>query len=260
MSFFIVKHNNEYKIAFRNGGGFNGSVRNAYQVLESFTESQSESHYKFSDPVAGENRIHTNIVFKQDSLIMHVFTNQFNTLPTAVTHMKWRAKLKDFSSTQNAISLYNYPKKEITKDFSVTFDGASDAIYYSASSDPYPEEDQPYLGNTTVNINTINPLTINPNNKIIISITTQPLFNGFIFLPNNLKYRSRYVFVDAATNTSFNFNYMHPGSYYINAIYDNNGDYAFSSGDFMNSSFDIPFTLTNKGNVNTNVTIDFQIP
>lgn len=38
-------------MAFRNGGGFNGSVRNAYQLLESFTEIQSESHYKFIDYV-----------------------------------------------------------------------------------------------------------------------------------------------------------------------------------------------------------------
>jgi hypothetical protein len=260
MSFFIVKHNNEYKIAFRNGGGFAGNVRNAYQVLESFNETPSASYYKFVDPAAGESRVYTDITFKQDSLIMHVFTNQFNTLSTAVTHMKWNAKLKDLTSTQSAINLFNYPKKEMTKDFTTIFDGQTDAVYYSTSSDPYPESEQPYLGNSTINITITNPSNINANNKVLVIITTQPLFNNFTFLTANLKYRSRYVFVDAKDNTSFNFNYMHPGTYYVNTIYDNNGDYGFSSGDYMNSILDVPFTLTDEGTTTTNVTIDFQIP
>ena len=260
MSFFIVKHDCEYKVAFRNGGGFAGQVRNSYQIIDSINEGPTQSFYRFSDPKAGKNRVHSDVTFKQDSLIIHVYTNKYNTVSTAETHMIWRAKLKDQTSTQNATSLFNFPQKVMTRDFTTVFDGSTEAIYYSATQDPYPEQQQPYLGNSTVNITVSNPAVVDPAKKILISITTQPLFPGSIFSLNNMKYRSRYVFVDAKASTSFNFNYMHPGTYYVNAIYDSNGDYNFSSGDYMNSSFDVPLTLTNQGSASANVNVNFQIP
>ena len=260
MSFFIVKYDCEYKVAFRNGGGFAGQVRNSYQLIDSLNEGPTESYYRFSDPKAGKNRVHTAVTFKPDSLIIHVYTNQYNTLSTAETHMIWRAKLQDQTSTQNAISLFNYPQKVLTRDSSTTFDGSPEAIYYSASQDPYPEQQQPYLGNSTININVTNPGTVDPSKKILISITTQPLFPGSVFSINNLRYRSRYVFVDALQNTSFNFNYMHPGTYYVNAIYDSNGDYNFSTGDYMNFPFDVPLTLSAEGTTSANVNVNFEIP
>ena len=260
MSFFIAKHNCEYKMAFRNGGGFAGQTRNSYQLIDSVGQAPGISFYRFADPVAGKSRVYTDVTFKQDSLIMHVYTNQYNTLSTAVTHMIWRAKLQDQSSAQDAIALFSYPQKELTRDFTTTFDGATEAIYYSAAQDPYPESQQPYLGNSTINITVSNPPVVDPSKKIMISITTQPLFPGSVFSINNMKYRSRYVFVDAAASTSFNFNYMHPGTYYVNAIYDSNGDYNFTSGDYMNSSFDVPLTLGALGSASANVNINFQIP
>ena len=68
------------------------------------------------------------------------------------------------------------------------------------------------------------------------------------------------MFVGADSPTGYTFNYMHPGNYYVNAIYDENGDFNFSSGDYMNSTFDIPFNLSSEGTSNANVTIDLQIP
>jgi len=260
MSFFICKYDNAYKVAFRNGGGFDGNVRNSYMIIDSLYESVNHSFYRFVDPVSGGNRVYTDVTFTQDSLIMHTFTNQFNTLSTPVTHMRWTAKLKDASSTQNAISTFGYPKKEMTTDFSTTFNGLSDAVFYSVSQDPYPESAQPYLGVSSINVNITNPSTTDPLKKVAIIITTQPLFNGFNFIAANLDYRSRYVLVGAESNTGFSFNYMHPGDYYVNAIYDVDGDLSFSSGDFMNSSFDVPFTLAANSTASANVTINFQIP
>jgi hypothetical protein len=260
MSFFIVKHNCEYKVAFRNGGGFAGQTRNSYQLIDSVSETSGLSFYRFVDPVAGKTRVYTDVTFKPDSMIIHVYTNQYNTLSTAQTHMIWRAKLQDQTSAQNAISLFNFPQKLLTRDFTTTFDGSTEAIYYSTAQDPYPENQQPYLGNSTVNVNVTNPAVVDPSKKILISITTQPLFPGNVFSLNNMKYRTRYVFVDAEANTSFNFNYMHPGTYYVNAIYDSNGDFNFSSGDYMNFPFDVPLTLTNQGSASVNVNVNYPIP
>lgn len=260
MSFFVCKYDNEYKIAFRNGGGFAGNVRNSYMIIDSVSETSTSSFYRFVDPVAGGNRVFSEVTFKDDSLIMHTYTNQYNTLSEPVTHFIWRANLRDASSTHDAITLFDFPQRELTRDFSTTFDGVPEAVFYSAATDPYPESDQPYLGVSNVSVSITNPATVDPSKKVLIIITTQPLFNGFNFVAANLDYRSRYVLVGAESTTDYDFNYMHPGSYYLNAIYDSNGDGGFSSGDYMNSSFDQPFTLTANGTASPNLTINFQIP
>lgn len=260
MSFFVCKYDNAYKIAFRNGGGFGGSVRNSYMIIDSVSETGASSFYRFVDPISGGDRVYTDVTFKQDSLIMHTYTNQFNTLSQPVTHMRWTASLRDVTSAQNAISQFNFPQKELTRDFSTTFNGLSDAVFYSVASDPYPESQQPYLGNSNINISIVNPTVVDTAKKVLIIISTQPLFSGGVFNPANLNYRSRYVFVSASNPMSFNFNYMHPGSYYVNALYDGNGDFAFNSGDYINIPFDVPFTLTDSGISNTNVSISLQIP
>jgi uncharacterized protein (DUF2141 family) len=66
--------------------------------------------------------------------------------------------------------------------------------------------------------------------------------------------------VGAKPSTGYTFNYMHPGTYYVNAIYDVNGDGNFSSGDYINNSFDVPLTLTASGIANATVNVNFLIP
>ncbi|MEX2484450.1 MAG: hypothetical protein WED10_07820 [Brumimicrobium sp.] len=260
MSFFVVKYDCSYKIAFRNGGGFAGQQRNSYMIIDSLSESQNESFYRFVDPVSGGKRVFTDVIFKQDSLIMHTYTNKYNTLQDPVTHMIWRSVLKDEMATEDAITSFGYPQKKLVKDFSTSFDALTEAIFYSPSDDPYPESEQPYLGNTDVNITVSNPGTVDSNKKIVIIITSEPLFDGFTFNPENLDFRSRYVFINAGTSETFNFNYMHPGDYYVNAIYDENGDYNFSSGDYMNGDFDKPFSLSSEADASVAVDINFEIP
>lgn len=260
MSFFIAKYDSTYLLFFRNGGGFAGNVRNSYMKIDSVYESASLCFYRFVDPVSGGDRVDTDITFKDDSLIMHVHTNVYNTLSTPVTHMIWKAERKDTTAVQDAIDHFDYPKKVMVKNFSTTFDGLPEAVFYSATQDPYPEEAQPYLGITQVSINIAAPASVDPAKKVLIIVTTQPLFDGFSFQAQNLKFRSRYVFVGAANPTGYDFNYMHPGNYYVNAIYDSNGDFNFSSGDYMNGSFDIPFSLLPESTSNANVTINLLIP
>lgn len=260
MSFFIAKHAGEYKMAFRNGGGFAGQVRTSYMLIDSVSEVGGISFYRFIDPAGGKERVNTTVTFKNDSLIMHTFTNQYNTLSTAVTHMKWSADLRDATSAQDAISLFSFPQKQEIRDFTSTFDGETEAVYYGNVGDPYPQAEQPHVGVANIDINISQPASVNTSKKVLIIITTQPLFNNFVFQAQNLDFRSRYVFVNAATNCDFSFDYMHPGNYYVNCIYDENGDYNFTSGDYMNSSFDVPFSLTTEQTILKSVAIDFLIP
>ncbi|MBL0330722.1 MAG: hypothetical protein IPP64_15245 [Bacteroidetes bacterium] len=259
MGFFIVKHDGAYKMAFRNGGGFAGSQRIAYAVIDSVSETTNNYFYRFSDFKAGQNRVYTNVLFKDDSLIVHVYTNVYNTLSSPQTHMLWRAQLKDNTSAQPAITAFSFPQKQMVKDFSNTFDAVSEAIYYNSSTDPYDEASQPYLGKTNVNVSFDGTHVPDPVKKVFLMITTQPLFSGFTYLPAQLKYRSRYVFL-ASTDNAFTFNYMHPGSYYLYSLYDANGDGTFSSGDWMSSNLTNTFTLGALGTQNVNTLIDFTIP
>lgn len=259
MGFFIVKHGGAYKIAFRNGGGFAGSQRIAYAVIDSVSETSNNYFYRFSDFRAGKNRVYTNVLFKDDSLIVHVYTNVYNTLSSPQTHMLWQAKLQDSTSAQAAKTAFSFPQKQLVKDFSTTFDALPEAIYYNSASDPYDETSQPYLGQTTVNVNFSAAYTPDPTKKVFLMITTQPLFSGMTYNPAQLKYRSRYVFLSSNDN-SFTFNYMHPGNYYLYSLYDANGDGTFSSGDWMSSNLTNTFTLGALGTQNANTTIDFTIP
>lgn len=259
MGFFVAKHDNSYKMAFRNGGGFAGSQRIAYAMCDSVSETTNNYFYRFVDFKAGKNRVYTDVLFKDDSLIVHVYTNVYNTLSSPTTHMLWKAKLQDATSAQNATTHFAFPQKQLVKDFSTTFDGLSEAIFYNSTGDPYNESSQPYLGKTTVNVSFGGGHVPDPSKKVFLMITTQPLFSGFTFNPAQLKYRSRYVFL-ASDDTQFTFNYMHPGSYYIYSLYDSNGDGTFSSGDWIASNLTNTFTLAELGTQTVNTVIDFTIP
>jgi hypothetical protein len=261
MGFFIVKHDNTYKIAFRNGGGFAGNQRIAYAVIDSVSETTNHYFYRFADFKAGKNRVYTNLLFKDDSLIMQVYTNVYNTLTTPTIHMLWKAKLQDSTSAQAAKTAFSFPQKQLVKDFTTTFDSRTEAIYYNSdlASDPYNEASQPYLGQSTVNLSFDAAHVPDPTKKVFLIISTQPFFSGFTFLPAQLKYRSRYVLLSSTTNT-YTFNYMHPGNYYLYSLYDANGDGAFSSGDWMSSNLTNTFALAALGTQSVNTVIDYTIP
>lgn len=262
MSFFIAKYNNQYKVAFRNGGSFAGNKRVSYFLADSVSENTNNSFYRFSEIIKGKNRAYTEVIFRADSLYIKSYTNKYNTQTTSTPHMVWSAKLQDTSSCQPAINNFNYPKKSETKDFSNTFGSQTEAVYYSTggppSGDPYPETAQPYLGQTMANYTFSATLTPAANKKVFLIIMTQPLFSGPVPNLANLKYRSRYVIL-AANDNNFTFNYMHPGNYYYYAFYDNDGNNKANSGDWISTANTI-FTLGASGTTSVTTQINFVIP
>lgn len=258
MSFFIVKYNNAYKVAFRNGGSFGGMKRVSYFLADSVSESSSHAFYRFSEVVKGKSKAYTEVLFKQDSLSIRSYTNKYNTLSSAVPHMAWNARLQDTTSCAASVAHFGFPKNTIAKDFSTTFVGQTEAVYYNTATDPYPETAQPYLGQTTVNYSFDASHVPVASKKVFLIVMTQPLFSGMIPNLANLKYRSRYVIL-AANDQSFVFNYMHPGSYYVYAVYDNDGNNTANSGDWM-STANTSFTLNALGTSTVSPQINFTIP
>lgn len=258
MSLFVTKYNDEHKIAFRNGGSFAGNQRTSYFLVDSVFESANESFYRFSEIINDLNRAYTHVICKQDSLIIKSFTNQYGTQTIPTPHMEWKAKLQDLSSSEASKDLFNFPQKTVAKDLTGKFSGMNESIFYNVSNEPFPESEHPHLGSATVSYSFAPNLTPEQDKAVILLLATNPLINGFNFNPNDLKYRSRYVVLDAS-DLSFTFNYLHPGTYYVYALYDNDGNNNFNSGDWI-STENASFTLAPKGNSNGSAIINFEIP
>ena len=264
MSFFIVKYNNEYRVAFRNGGTFNGMQRVSYLIADSISESNTKSYYRFSECIKGKKRAYSEVIFKNDSLYIKSYTNQYNSLTNPSLHMSWSAKIQDQTACQTATTQLGFPSKTMTKDFSNTFIGKTESMYFSSSGppsgDPFPENAHPYLGQLTANYSYNSTLTPDSTKKVFIIVSTQSLFPNGSFNINNMKYISRTVLL-SATDSSYTFNYMHPGSYYIYAVYDNDGNNACNSGDWIsiisNSNF---YTLNPLEQKTSDLFINFVIP
>jgi hypothetical protein len=257
LSFFIVKYNNQYSLAMRNGGGFAGMYRISYLLCDSVYESSTEQYYRFSDFKMGIARAYTEYHFRNDSLYMKTYTNRYNTVNPATLHMEWNAARKDTTYHNGAAVVHGFPQKLLTKDFSSSFSATTESIFYDTTLDPYPEGDQPYLGKATVNI-TYTAST--PGTQSFVIFTTQPLFSGMSFQSSNLKYRSRYVILPVS-DQQYTFTYLHPGTYYAYVLNDANGDQTFSSGDHINSPLSvISFTLNPESQVSIPITVGFTIP
>ncbi len=258
MSFFVALYNNEYRLAFRNGGSFVGMKRVSYFLADSVKEEQGQSYYRFSEVIKGTQRAYTEVVFKQDSMILKSYTNKYNTQAQPTLHMTWKAKLQDSTSCAAAVAQFSYPQKTLAKDFSTTFTNQAEAVYFSLASDPYPESAQPYLGQSNITYSFSGAFTPNPTKNVFLIITTQPLISGFSLNLANYKYRSRYVILPS-NKPNFTFNYMHPGTYYLYALYDNDGNQNISSGDWV-STTNTTFALSAQGTVNAATQINFTIP
>jgi hypothetical protein len=260
MSFFLALHNNEYRIAFRNGGGFAGNTRTSFLWCDSVSESGSSSYYRFVDFIQGKARSWVSLLFRNDSLYFRTYTNRYNTVSPAQLHMSWDAKRSDTTTAQAAISHFGYPQKVLAKDLTNAFSGMTESIMYNTMNDPYPETAQPYLGKTTVNISYSGSLTIAPGTQSFVMFTTQPLFSGLSFQSNNLKFRTRYIILPVDDN-AYTFTYMHPGTYYAYVLHDADGNGNFSSGDHLNSPLSqTTFTLGALGQETVNISVNFTIP
>ena len=252
MGFFVGIYNNKKVLFFRNGGYFAGMQRVSYLLCDSIFINSTFKYFRFIDCKAGPDRTRSEIIFRNDSMIFSTFVNNN-------FHFRYDAKNIDRSIADSVKTALNYPQSNTMIDLSSVFDNRSDAVYYSFSGDPYPETSHPHLGITNLSYSFDGSITPDPQKKVIIIITAKPLFDGFIFNANNLKYRTRYVILNA-DETNFSFTYMHPGTYYINLLYDVNGDMMVNAGDYINFPFDQPYSLPISGTANPSVTINFQVP
>jgi len=252
MGFFVGTYDGKNVLFFRNGGYFAGMQRVSYLRCDSVLLNSSSHYYRFSDVKAGPGRVRSEVIFRNDSMI---FTTHVNNN----FHFRYNAKNHDRAIADSVKQALQYPQSVSMTNLTGVFDNRSDAVFYSFTGDPYPESSQPHLGITNLSYAFDASVTPDPQKKVLVILTAKPLFDGLIFNAANLKYRSRYVILNA-DDPNYSFTYMHPGTYYINLLYDINGDMLVNAGDYVNFPFDKSFVLPVSGTVSPSVTINFQVP
>ncbi|MCX7606712.1 MAG: hypothetical protein N2170_05545 [Bacteroidia bacterium] len=233
LSFFIARYGDKTLLCFRNGGYFSGMERISYLLLD----STASGYYRFSEPVTRGRRAYAEVHFPHpDSLILSAYTNKMGTTQQPVLHIRWNARRLDTTAAQAAIQRFSFPQKSIILDLSQAFQGRTEAIYYSPiQNDPYPSSGQPYLGTLRASYQHGNGYTPDSSRFVILFTTTKPLLEGMQYYPDRLRYITRYVRLPS-TKGNFTFRHMHPGSYYLYALYDVDGDGQPSSGDWFSIS------------------------
>jgi hypothetical protein len=257
ISFFIVKHDNKMKVAMRTEGVMQNKGCVTYEKID--IAQESEGYYKFSDFQAGDKRAYTEFRFKEDELLMEVYTNRFNKVYPLQLHSRWVAKRGDRKAAAEAISHFNFPQPVIIKDFTDVFKNMSESIYFTFENDPYSSLSQPYVGNVTVSISIDKNLKVKKNHELFLLLTTESLFDGLKYEKENLKYISKFVYLPVNTK-SYTFKNVHPGKYYLYSYNDVNNDKKHLSGDYMSSDVNNTFRLEANGKVTVNTKIDFIIP
>jgi hypothetical protein len=257
ISFFIVKDDDQLKVAMRTEGCFKNSCCVTYEVIDSVAESAG--YYRFSDFVNGRNRAYTEFTFTDDQFVMKVYTNKFNTVNPLQLHTMWTANLGSRNNATDATSRFGYPKPIMVKDFSNAFTGMTESIFFTFENDPYSSVTQPYVGSATVNISIDSSLTTDSTNEIFLLFTTEPLFSGTTYIADNLKYISKYVLLSVSTQV-YRIKNIHPGKFYLYSFIDRDHDNAYLSGDYMSSNFTNSFTVLESQDVNVSTDIDYVIP
>ena len=257
ISFFVVELQGQLRIAMRTEGVFRNQGCVTYELLDIADEQRG--YYRFSDFKAGIDRAYTEFVFQGDTLTMDTYTNKFNQVSPLEVHSRWTATLGSRDAARPATDEFDYPRPIPVRDFTDAFTHMSESIFFTFENDPYPTDEQPYLGQVNVEISIDDSLAVETDDEIFLLLCTQPLFDGLVYLPENWKYFSRYVFLPPDTRT-YTFTSVHPGTYYIYSYNDTNGDRHHLSGDYMSSRLQHSFVVPPEGSANVETTIDFVLP
>jgi hypothetical protein len=257
LSFFVVRHKGALKVAMRTEGVFQGEGCVTYEVID--TVREAEGYYRFSDFIAGDARAFTEFTFRNDQLLMEVYTNKFNQVSPLEVHTRWEAVLGSRDAAEAAKDYFNFPQPEVVMDFTDVFRHMSESIYYNLEIDPYKSNVRPHVGSVTVNIALDESLPVSDTDELFLLLTTESLFEVYEHKRGNWKYFSKYVFLPIGTE-SFTITHVHPGEYYLYSYNDINGDKRHLSGDYMSSNLLNIFTLLPESNVQVDTYIDFIIP
>lgn len=256
LSFFVAQYEGRPTLCLRNGGFFSGMERLTYLFLDSV----AQDYYRFVEPISRGGRAYVEVrLTHPDSLIFTAYTNKLRTRPTPVLHMRWTAGRLDTTAGMEAARRVGFPQKVPMRDLSTAFAGREETIFYSPiQGDPYPSSQQPYLGTLQATYRHGSAYSPQADKYVVLFTTTRPLIENMQYKPENLRYITRYVRIPATRN-GFTFQHIHPGQYFLYALYDANGDGIPSSGDWF-SLMGSEVSISPESSASGEAVIDFQLP
>lgn len=257
MSFFVVKFQNQLKIAMRTEGCFNDKCCITYEIMDSVNEKTG--YYRFSDFISKEKRAYTEFQFTKNELVMQVFTNKFNLEKKTKIHSRWAATCASKNEAETMAKIYNYPQSVPVADFTDAFKNMNESIFFTFENDPYPSSKQPAMGSLAVNIEIEKKLRLKKTDEICLLLTTQPLFCGIKYNKEQLKYISKYVYLPIDTR-NYTIRNLHPGTYYLYSYVDVNFDKHHRTGDYMSSDVTNVAEIKVGQEYKINTIIDMVIP
>lgn len=257
MSFFVVKHNGQLKVAQRTDAFFNGVGCITYEIMEKSDEKNG--YYRFVDFQSGKKRAYTEYFFKDNSVEMKVYTNKFNRLNIVKLHSTWNAKRVTMKYAASAIKDLNYPQPKAMKDFTGIFGNIHESVFFDYSKDPYPSKNEPYVGSATFKISIDPKLKTKKDDELMIMLTTRPIFDGYNYLPERLGYISKLIYLPISMK-KYTLTHLHPGEYYLYSYNDTNGDRHHKSGDYMAAKFEHKITILPRKDTAVATHINFIIP
>lgn len=257
LSFFIVRHGGRLKVAMRTDATFRGKGCITYEVIQSADEERGV--YVFADFQSGKSRAYTVFTFTGRMMNMRTFTNKFNKLRAPVLHADWNARLVSRAPALAAVRALGYPRPHAVKDFSTVFGNRHESIYFVRKEAPYPSETEPYVGRIRFLISTGGKVKHRSRDEVLLMLTTRPLYDGFRYLPSRLQYLSKLVYLPGDIREHL-MTLVHPGSYYLYAYTDTNGDKRHSAGEYCATRLVHQVTVSPSGTVVVPVMIDGIIP
>lgn len=267
-SFFVANFKGTKTIMARNGGVLNGIYRTSYFVLDKTKKGDQGSYYRLIDAVGGKNTMYMELRFKNDSLFWNSYTSQLGHKSMPSRHMTYKGKKYKDDLAKVTAQKFDFPKKEVAYNFPKGFDNSylymkksatflwqSDSnteVYDMAKSamDPVTIRDYPYLSSLKINLTRNKKIK---NKQIIVYISTKSLTDENGNLSKNIKDYDNNILFSFLTNNEddFNFNYVHPGNYYVTTIADMDKNYIISDGDITNKS--VAVTVVPEGSTEVNI-------
>lgn len=258
LTFLIVKHENQLKVAMRTEGVFQGKGCITYEIIEKADEKKG--YYRFSDFKSGSRRAYTEFTFKGDQMIMETYTNKFNTVSPLELHSKWTARLSGREAGREAVQKFKFPQPVMVADFEDFFKNMSESIYFDTSLDPFSSSKDPHVGTLTVTVTVDKALNVSDGGDFFLLLTTKPLYEGITYRPENMKYVSKHTYLPRQGSNTFTFSHIHPGTYFLYSYFDTNNDQKHLSGDYMSSHIAHEIKVSPEKNTAVETVIDFVIP
>ncbi|MGB1294639.1 MAG: hypothetical protein ACPG6V_04105 [Flavobacteriales bacterium] len=270
-SFFIADYKGTKTIMVRNGGVLNGIYRTSYFLLDQVKEENGESYYRFIDAYGGKQIMWIEVSFKGNNIEFNSYTSRFGTYPKPKKHMAFKGEKMHLELANHAEKQVQYPQNKAEKSFpngleiiqmdpkqptttaSYLWHDTNKDIETLAklAQDPYTISEIPHLSQLNISFpkNLINkdksvylsrkPLTDSKGNLILeYGYIKESIMNENLMFSEVTK-----------GDDSFNFTYLHPGTYYVTIIVDEDGNMVPSKKDTVTKSVKVVVKPKSKQNI-----------